>query len=66
MKSLLINWKTTLAGIIGLVIQLGPVLYPTIITTQVANTITAIAVACGVIVAKDGNVTGGTTTQPSK
>jgi hypothetical protein len=66
MKSLLANWKTTLAGVIALVIQIGPVLWPTVITPAVANTISVISASIGVVVAKDGNVTGGTTTQPSK
>lgn len=60
MNNLLKNWKTTLAGVIALVIQLGPVLLPKYITPSVANTISVIAGSLGIIVAKDGNVTGGT------
>lgn len=63
MKSLTINWKTTLAGAVALLIQLGPVLLPKYITPTVANTITVIATSLGLIVAKDKNVTGGTTKQ---
>lgn len=69
MKNLLVNWKTTLAGIIALIIQLGPVLFPQYITPTVANTISVIAGGLGIIVAKDGNVSGiGTkaTTDPTK
>jgi hypothetical protein len=66
MKNLLTNWKTTLAGAIALLIQLGPVLFPKYITPAVANTISIIAGSLGIVVAKDGNVTGGNTTQPSK
>lgn len=63
MQTLLTNWKTTLAGLIALVIQVGPVLWPTVITPATANTITAVAVSLGIIAAKDSNVTGGTTKQ---
>lgn len=65
-KNIAANWKTTLAGIVALVIQIGPILWPTVITPAIANTISTIAVSLGVVAAKDGNVTGGTTTQPSK
>lgn len=63
MKNLLKNWKTTLAGVIAIVVQVGPVLLPKYITPTVANSISVIAGSMGVIAAKDGNVTGGTVQQ---
>jgi hypothetical protein len=57
------NWKTTLAGIITVIIQVGPVVAPKIITHDLANAITAVAISLGLIAAKDGNVTGGTVQQ---
>lgn len=63
MNTLLANWKTSLAGLIALVIQIGPLVAPKYITPAVANTISVIAGALGLIVAKDKNVTGGTVKQ---
>lgn len=63
MKNLLANWKTTLAGGIALLIQIGPILWPKVITPATANTISLLAASLGIVVAKDGNVTGGTTKQ---
>ena len=54
------NWKTTLAGIVAIVIQLGPIVAPKYITPVVANTISTIAASLGLMTAKDFNVTGGT------
>jgi len=57
-KNFSINWKTTLAGAIAIFVQIGPVLFPKTITPRIANTISVIAVAVGLGVAKDANVTG--------
>lgn len=54
------NWKTTLAGVVAIVIQFGALVAPKLITENVANTISVIATALGVTLAKDHNVTGGT------
>lgn len=66
MKNILINWKTTLAGIIAILIQVGPILFPTVITPAIANTISIIATSLGIVVAKDGNVTGAGKTAVAK
>lgn len=54
------NWKTTIAGIIAIIIQVGPIIWPRYITPSVANTISTIAAALGLIAAKDSNVTSDT------
>lgn len=54
------NWKTTLGGVVAIVVQFGPVFFPKYINEAVANTISTIAVSLGLAVAKDHNVTGGT------
>lgn len=58
MRSLLKNWKTTLAGLITAVAAVGPLLH--ILTPEQAGSIFGAAVSFGLIAAKDGNVTGGT------
>ena len=61
MKSFLTNWKTTLAGIvvIGLYgLQMVGVNIPGVHIDPAT-----LAVGAGLIFAKDGNVTGGTTKQ---
>lgn len=63
MKNILINWKTTLAAVVGILTLVGAstgVLNP----VQVAA-INALANAFGFLSAKDANVTGGTTKQPN-
>ena len=57
------SWKTTLAGILAVLPTLAHTLYPQYVTTDVATAITTIFVAIGLVAAKDGNVTGGTTPQ---
>lgn len=60
------NWKTSLAGILGAVFMMvGPRLAgdKTQPPITLGNTIPAIAMAALGIVAKDKNVTGGTTPQ---
>lgn len=57
------SWKTTLGGVIAIGIQVAQVLWPTIITHDIANAITTLAIAGGLIAAKDGQVTGGTVAQ---
>jgi hypothetical protein len=66
MKNLTINWKTTLVGVIVFIIQVGPILLPNVITHELANTISAVAAALGLVVAKDGNVTGAGPTAVAK
>jgi uncharacterized membrane protein len=57
------SWKTTLAGVLSIAPQLLHAFFPTVVTAEVANSLTSLFVALGLIAAKDGNVTGGTTPQ---
>lgn len=57
------NWKTTLAGVLAILPGAAHMLFPNVVTVEVASAITTILVAAGLIVAKDSNVTGGTTPQ---
>ena len=55
------NWKTALAGLIGIAVQILPQLG--VIDQQTANAISVIAASLGLVAAKDSNVTGGTKPQ---
>ena len=55
------NWKTTLAGVIVAATGIAVSLH--YISQEVATAIITIAGALGLVAAKDGNVTGGTTPQ---
>ena len=57
------SWKTTLAGVLSIAPQILHILYPTLVTEEVANSLTAVFVGFGLVAAKDSNVTGGTTPQ---
>lgn len=57
------NWKTTLGGVVGILLQILPLVFPKVVTHDVANALTVLAVSAGLIAAKDGNVTGGTVKQ---
>jgi len=61
MKSLLINWKTSLGGLIALVGMIGPLLH--VLTSEQALAIAGLGTAFGLVGAKDANVTGGTKQQ---
>lgn len=61
MKSLTKNWKTTAAGLIGL-LTVGA-LSQHWITPETAAAIATLSTSLGLVVAKDGNVTGGTKQQ---
>jgi len=54
------SWKTGLAGVLSILPQLLVLIFPNIITHDVANTISGLMVSLGLIAAKDSNVTGGT------
>lgn len=60
MKFTFKNWKTTLSGVVAIIVQVGPVLFPKYINETTANSISVIAGAIGITLAKDHNVTGGT------
>ncbi len=68
MKSIGINWKTTAAGAALLLLAAAHSLLGIDIPGIVMPDLTygTIVIAFGLIFAKDGNVTGGTTVQPSK
>ena len=55
------NWKTAVAGLIGIAVQILPQLG--VIDQQTANAISVIAASLGLVAAKDNNVTGGTKQQ---
>jgi hypothetical protein len=57
------SWRTTLAGILSIAPQILHIIYPAIVTEEVANSLTAVFVGLGLVAAKDGNATGGTTPQ---
>jgi hypothetical protein len=54
------NWKTTLAGALALALVISHAIWPAVMTTELATGISSVLVAAGLLVAKDGNVTGGT------
>jgi hypothetical protein len=58
MKNLLTNWKTTLAGFLGIVLFLLGVFDPKTFTPAVIASVITLLASFGLIVAKDGNVTG--------
>lgn len=65
MKSLLLNWKTTAAGL-GAILTAGGHLLTSLAngdTNTIAVDLAAIWVGIGLLAAKDGNVTGGTIKQ---
>jgi len=64
MKNIVKNWKTTLAGILVVLIPMATQLG--YITPEMAGGIVTILTGLGLIAAKDGNVTGGTVDQTKK
>ena len=57
------NWKTTFAGVFAIVPVILHALFPTVVTVEVAASITSVFISLGLIAAKDSNVTGGTKQQ---
>lgn len=57
------SWKTTLAGVLAIALLAAHQFYPTVFTTELVAAITTVLVSAGLMVAKDNNVTGGTTQQ---
>jgi len=57
-KRFIKNWKTTLAGVVVAGTGIATALH--LITNETAAAIMTIAGSLGLLVAKDGNVTGGT------
>jgi hypothetical protein len=54
------SWKTTLSGICAIIPIILHALFPTVVTVEVAASLTGVFISLGLIAAKDGNVTGGT------
>jgi len=57
------SWKTSLSGIAAILPQVLHAIFPNVVTSDVANGLSALFAAIGLIAAKDSNVTGGTTPQ---
>ena len=57
------SWKTGLAGILALIPTILHAVFPQVVTTEVAVSITSVLISLGLIAAKDSNVTGGTKPQ---
>ena len=54
------SWKTTLAGFLVILLGAAKLLFPKVITNDVAGAILTLLTAAGLIAAKDSAVTGGT------
>ncbi|MDD2518976.1 MAG: hypothetical protein PHG18_03720 [Bacilli bacterium] len=52
------NWKTTLAGVLTVILAGLAAVYPKIFTPELVAIIVSILAGFGFIVAKDNNVTG--------
>lgn len=59
------SWKTSLFGILAVLPQVLPLLFPKIVTPTVATAISVLFVAAGLSQSKDRNVTGGTSLNPT-
>ena len=53
------SWKTTLAGVLAILPTILHLIFPKLVTVEVAASLTALFLSLGLIAAKDGNVTGG-------
>lgn len=60
------NWKTSLSGLLAIVPVILHALFPEVVTTEVAASITTVFVALGLMASKDHNVTGGNIQQEPK
>jgi hypothetical protein len=58
MNSLLKNWKTTLAGALGVLLIVLKIVFPQTFTTEIVTTIGFLLGSLGLVAAKDGSVTG--------
>lgn len=66
MKNFSVNWKTSVAGIILILLGVLHTLYPATFTDAVTGAVATIAAGFGFVSAKDGNVTGAGPTAVSK
>lgn len=65
MKNLLTNWKTTLGGVLTMLIGIAALLGVKVGSTPIdpSTALAMITAGFGLLFAKDGNITGGTTQQ---
>ena len=49
------NWKTSVSGLLSVLPQVLHVLFPDKVTSEVANSLTGLFVALGLIAAQDGS-----------
>lgn len=60
----MINWKTTISGLIAIGLQVAAIWAPNVMgNPKVLQTIQIAAIGTGLAAAKDNNVTGGTKQQ---
>jgi hypothetical protein len=52
------NWKTSLAGVLAVVLAGLAVTYPKVFTPELVSIIISVLAGFGLIIAKDNNVTG--------
>jgi hypothetical protein len=59
------NWKTTLAGVLALVVAVANAILNMLngLPVDITSLLTTIVAGLGLIAAKDSNVTGGTVSQ---
>jgi len=58
------SWKTSLFGVLAVLPQVLPLLFPKFITPTIATAISVLFVAAGLTSAKDKAVTGGSIPNP--
>lgn len=63
MKNLLTNWKTSGVAALGGILVLLNIIFPTVFTTDINIKVVGALTALVALLAKDGNVTGGTVQQ---
>lgn len=60
----MINWKTTISGLIAIGLQVAAIWAPNVLgNPKVVQTIQIASLATGLVAAKDNDVTGGTKQQ---
>ena len=53
------SWKTTLAGVLAILPTILHLIFPKLVTVEVAASLTTLFLSLGLIAAEDGKVTGG-------
>lgn len=54
------NWKTTVTGVISVLPTVAHLIFPEVVTTEIAMGLSMLLVAAGFSVSKDHDATGGT------